>query len=337
MTRNERKKVVLLSLLLSMSTLLLPMTHSAQSLNSEGQTVCSDMQIQEEIGKRDQLGTLARTSAPASLVAEFVNPNYPNYQQAFVNVTFEVTVRLTARDFDYTQVNGTLAIDPQLQGKDPSVVLANDSGNTPTKFIGNVTVGEYTSITWKAIPIRFNPSEKNRLLRFNATGLMNGQIPRSVITPPYLIEVEFPIMIVDGPFPAEEHDDVDYELQYKKKKELMLNITSSINGTHDLTGVRVRVANDSRLKTNYSASEIAPLASGEYYLYNFTIESVSKDAAEFVLEIEVISNVTPTYKLELVISVLKAKDEGFGFDTTSALLLFLGAFVLVALYKRRKR
>ncbi len=337
MTRYERKKVVFLSLVLSMSILLLPMTHSAQSLSSKRQAVCSDMQIQEDICKENQLSLLARTTAPASLVAEFINPNYPNYQQTFVNVTFEVTVRLTARDFDYTQVNGTLAIDPQLQGGDPSVVLANDSNNTPTKFIGNVTVGEYTSITWKAIPIRFNPAQKNRLLRFNATGLMNGQIPRSVITPPYLIEVEFPIMIVDGPFPAEDHDDIDYELKHKKKKQLMLNITSSINGTHDLTGVRVRVANDSHLKTNYSASEIAPLAPGEYYLYNFTIESVSKDAAEFVLEIEVMSNVTPTYKLELVISVLEAEDEGFGFDTTSALLIFLGAFILVGLYKRRKR
>ncbi|MHA2497241.1 MAG: hypothetical protein ACXAEI_17350, partial [Candidatus Hodarchaeales archaeon] len=236
-----------------------------------------------------------------------------------------------------TQVNGTLVIDPQLQGADPSVVLANDSTNPATKFIGNVTVGEYTSITWKAIPIRFNPSQKNRLLRFNATGLMNGQIPRSVITPPYLIEVEFPIMIVDGPFPAEDHDDVDYELKHKKKKQLMLNITSSINGTHDLTAVRVRVANDSHLKTNYSALEIEPLAPGDYYLYNFTIESKSKDAAEFVLEIEVMSNVTPTYKLELVISVLEVEDEGFGFDTTSTLLILIGTFVLITLYRKRKR
>ncbi|MHA2232035.1 MAG: COG1470 family protein [Candidatus Hodarchaeales archaeon] len=336
MIRKNFKAMLFISFVIPFSVLLTPMTSSSHALRVERQIVLKENQIQNQPDEKERLHSLSAFKSPSTLQAEFVNPNFPNYQQAFVNVSFDIVVRLSARDFDYTQVNGTIAFDPHLLGADPWVVLVDEPSNPRTRFIGNITAGENKTITWKAIPIRYDAQQKNRLVRFNATGLMNGQIPRSVTIPGHLIEIQRPIMIVEGPYPIEKHDNASYELKYKKSKHLTLNITSSINSTFNLTGVHVNIVTDSRLEADFNSTEIETLAPGEFYLYNFSIESVKKDEAESILEIQVASNVTPTVTLVLIISVLKQEDEGFGFPALEALFIFIGAFLVISYSKKRK-
>lgn len=339
MIRKKLKSMLFISFVIPFSILLVPMTYSSHSLSLEHQIILKENRIQNQAGEREYSNSPSTLKSPSTLEAEFINPNFPNYQQAFVNVSFDITVRLAVSDFNYTQINGTIAFDPQFPAADPWVILVDEASNPKTKFIGNITAGENTTITWKAIPIRWDVVQKNRLVRFNATGLMNGQIPRSVIIPVYLVEVQHPIMIVEGPYPIEEHDNVSYELKYEKSKSLTLNITSSINSTFNLTGVHVNIITESRLEAdNSSAGIINILEPGEYYLYNFSIKSKSKKGAESILLIEVGSNVTPTITLVLIVSLLKQDDSGlFGFPALEALFIFLGAFVFISYSRKRKR
>ncbi|MFQ5981542.1 MAG: hypothetical protein ACE5OZ_25645 [Candidatus Heimdallarchaeota archaeon] len=337
MKRKNLKSMLFISFVIPFSVLLTPMTYSSHTFAFERQIVLKENRIQNQPDENERPKSLSAFKSPSTLQAEFINPNFPNYQQAFVNVSFDVKVHLSASDFNYTQVNGTITFDPHLQGVDPWVKLVDAANNPRTRFIGNVTAGENKTITWRAIPIRYDAQQKNRLVRFNATGLMNGQIPRSVTIPGHLIEIQHPIMIVEGPYPIEEHDNASYELKYKRSKHIMLNITSSINSTFNLTGVHVNIVTDSRLEADFSSAEIETLEPGEFYLYNFSIESVKKDEAESILEIQVASNVTPTVTFVLIISVLKQEDEGFGFPALEALIIFFGAFLFIGYSKKRKR
>jgi hypothetical protein len=147
-------------------------------------------------------------------------------------------------------------------------------------------------------------------------------------------------MIVEGPFPIEEHENADYKLKYQETKDLMLNISSSINGTYNLTGVRVAMTEDFRLAANYSASEIGVLAPGEFYLYNFTVSVATKEKADIalVLGIDVMSTVTPTYRIDVRITVLKYEEsEDSGFSQVDVLLIFFGVLFLTRISQRRKR
>ncbi|MFX0115180.1 MAG: hypothetical protein ACFFB3_11585 [Candidatus Hodarchaeota archaeon] len=338
MISNKPRPVLVILLVLAWSMLLFPAIASFRATSLEHDIAFADVRTPQQSNSQTQLASSSKTTSPATLDAEFVNPNYPNYMQAFVNVSFAIRVRLRAIDFNYTRVNATITLDP-LQ-EDPVLTLVDTSirpENIATKFIGNITAGENKTITWYAIPVRYDAIEAIRLARFNATGLMNDQIPRLLFKTD-LIEVHQPLMNVEGPFPLEEHDMVDYELDYGESKTLMLNITSSINSTCNLTGLRVTVTTDEYVEASYFSAELNPLAPGEFYIYNFTIKSISKKAAKSMLTIEIASTVTPLFTLELTIGVLEApEDEGFGFSPVGSVMMLSSAFITIILLKRRTR
>lgn len=339
--RREKLAIALLLIFTSLGAILpVQKSYSLENSQIEDQRTTHNLQSQTEgpNSKRQSL-VPSKSSSPATLDVEFINPDYPNFLQAFVNVPFDLTVHFTATGFNYTQVNATIAFDPYSEGL-PRVALANEpisGANTATKVVGNITTEIGKSVTWKAIPVRYDGNLSQ--VEITATGFQNGLFRKSV-TRFDVIEIHFPKMIVEGPFPIEEHENADYKLKYQKTKELMLNISSSINGTYNLTGVRVAITEDFRLAANYSASEIGVLAPGEFYLYNFTVTVASKEKADIalVLTIDVMSNVTPTYRIDLRITVLKYEEsEDSGFSQFDVLLIFFGVLFLTRISQRRKR
>lgn len=339
--RRERLAIISLLIITSLGAIL-PVQKSYSLENSQirdRQTTHNSQIPAEGANSKRKSQFPAKSSSPATLDIELINPDYPNFRQAFVNVPFDLTVQFTATGFNYTQLNATIAFDPYSEGL-PRVALADDpisGANTATKAVGSVTTEIGKNITWKAIPVRYDGNLSQ--VEITATGLQDGLF-RKVVTHFDVIEIHFPKMIVEGPFPSEEHEDADYKLKYKKTKELMLNISSSINGTYNLTGVRVAISDDFRLPANYSTSEIGVLAPGEFYLYNFTVTAVSKENEDLALTItiDVMSAVTPTYRIELSITVLKYEEsEDSGFSQVDVLLIFFGVPFLSKISQRRRR
>ena len=185
---------------------------------------------------------------PTSLSVEFDDPFYPNHTEVFVNITFTIKVKITAAYFNYTNVKATLTLDAS--PTEQHLFFINETSNqiinntrSLTKTLGNLTTTENGTLTWKAIPLRYDPTEYIRLIRVNATGMRAGIV--SINTPlKYLnVDINQPILSVTGPT-VDNEGPIAFILKNEEAKVLKINITSL--GNYPLQKIEINVIYDEK-------------------------------------------------------------------------------------------
>ncbi|MFX1514187.1 MAG: hypothetical protein ACFFCQ_16540 [Promethearchaeota archaeon] len=278
--------------------------------------------------------------SPTILTIEFDDPYYPNHTQVFVNMTFTIKVKFSASLFNYTDVEATLTLDAS--PTDQNLFFVNETDNTVindtrsvTKTLGSLTTKTNKTLSWKAIPYYYNPTEFSRLVRVNATGLRSGIV--AIKTPmKYLnVDINYPILSIEGP-KVEYAGEIAYFIKYKETKTLQMNITSS--GNYPLKNLKINITSDDALQVETtSAIIVASLDPSSSFIFNFTIKAISKEKVNSTLIIEISSDVTPVQRTELKITALKAPEKGLisinYFDTIG---IILASFLLLGLRRRGK-